>query len=906
MATGGVPHDHPIYSTVLGEFNALRRLEDRPRLKDIPVQYRFSSIEEFKRLSFRLRTEIEWHRNQKKHNLSRGLPYQNQIILNETEFLLWQFNKQQLQKGLSQVQSVQPSLVAQKDKQFYGVTDQSFDPVYITDSDCRLINTPTYIHTQQQYRATHNLKTVWAQPSVSTVSVVSDFNNLPGSTPVNVSRDLQGLNLEGLNLHDDTSKSKIESLKSSSEISLRTACERLIIGPQFLQQIRDIKSPPPQIYGETPKSPPPQNYGAIPKRQGLTHPKLKVLTPFGPNILPPIKKKPYPNNPLPNKNPGPGIDLSKLIGQPLEFQEHVLPNIPDPVDYNERRKQWQMDQLNRRIEALEKEKAELASNLAKQSVKPRAAQTERQEINDLKSQMNDMMTMMKMVALGRGDELNATTDHETRVAQKFQQTMFEDNSFTATNMFVTLDRPTNIIPKETPRTPELLPCLKPSAIINTVGTFDPSAQPEADFRCVWDRILDQTRNYKIYEHEYVTCLRIVMKGQAGKELDKMIKEYKGDLDLILDAIQDLFIPQHTIYDELVDLKSFSRRPNEHMRTMVRRASLEVCKLRPTVAPAAWPDRRHTLLSQMIKQVIDRNTFVHLRAEELRCAQAGTTLSIEAITNIIDHYETSHDLIPKAEIRMQYDVHSMRLTNQPDVHKSELDILRDELMTLKTSILAPKRRRLNDPAEKLNVSMKAGKRPMAKPKRRFTEERMDTSDYSANPKGVKRGPDNNANQPRQYSYSSSTPSSQSQTQSQSQSQYSYTPASQSQSKPQRFSQPRLQTQNTRSNSQPRNRSVTPAQYRSLDYYKPRYNNNGYNRSRSKSPYRRQSNYRGRSPYRNNNYNNGYNGNRAKKSYNFRGKKHDVALNFYKCAICPDAHESGTSCTTVKAIPYAPNE
>ena len=117
MATGGVPHDHPIYSTVLGEFNALRRLEDRPRLKDIPVQYRFSSIEEFKRLSFRLRTEIEWHRNQKKHNLSRGLPYQNQIILNETEFLLWQFNKQQLQKGLSQVQSVQPSLVAQKDKQ---------------------------------------------------------------------------------------------------------------------------------------------------------------------------------------------------------------------------------------------------------------------------------------------------------------------------------------------------------------------------------------------------------------------------------------------------------------------------------------------------------------------------------------------------------------------------------------------------------------------------------------------------------------------------------------------------------------------------------------------------------------------------------------------------------------------
>ncbi len=196
-------------------------------------------------------------------------------------------------------------------------------------------------------------------------------------------------------------------------------------------------------------------------------------------------------------------------------------------------------------------------------------------------------------------DLNATTANETRVAAKFQQSTF-DETISNQNMFVTLDRPTNIIAAGTPRQPEVLPCLKPSAIINTIGTFDPVAQPEADFRCIWDRILDQTRNNKLYEHEYVTCLRIVMKGQAGIELDKMIKEYTGNLDQILEAIQDLFIPQHSIYDELVDLKSFSRKANEHMRTMVRRASLVVCKLRPTVAAAAWPDRRHTLLKQMIK------------------------------------------------------------------------------------------------------------------------------------------------------------------------------------------------------------------------------------------------------------------------------------------------------------------
>ena len=138
----------------------------------------------------------------------------------------------------------------------------------------------------------------------------------------------------------------------------------------------------------------------------------------------------------------------------------------------------------------------------------------------------------------------------------------------------------------------------------------------------------------MYEHEYITCLCIVMKGSAGIALDKMNKEYKGDLNLVLDAIQDLFIPKHTIFDEFTELNNFKRKPNEHMRTMVRRASLLIYKLKDTVSLAAWADRRHTLLSQIIRQVIDRKTFVHLRAEEIKCAQTGTSLTIEAMTNIV--------------------------------------------------------------------------------------------------------------------------------------------------------------------------------------------------------------------------------------------------------------------------------
>ena len=913
MAEAGLAKDHPVYCSILKELNKLRNLENRPQVTELPTEYTFLSQQHLAALSLRLRTEIECHRKQKNHNKTIGIPYEDQIILNETEFQLWQYNQRQVQIGLEQVQSVHSNLVAPQDHPFYFPDKVVPDElVFVTHSDCQLVNTPTYVPVRGHYRATHSLTTVTqALPVKRAPSVSSEFDFRPSSTAVNISRDLQGLDLEGLNLEGDNPNKRIASLKSPSDASFASVEEQSIIAAQPGLVPGIVHSPP-------------DNFGAIPKRFGDFNTPVKTVQQiaaensagFTPEVDAATSTPPNPTN-----QNQPGTETPVRTAPPAPTNTPVVragtvpplapPTVP-PVGagtggdslYTERLDQYlrqqrrlRMDELNRRIAQLEKEKADLAAEKQKATASPQTAQTERKEIQDLKAQMNDMMLMMKM--LTTGTDLNATTANETRVAAKFQQSTF-DETISTQNMFVTLDRPTNIIAAGTPRQPEVLPCLKPSAIINTIGTFDPVAQPEADFRCIWDRILDQTRNNKLYEHEYVTCLRIVMKGQAGIELDKMIKEYKGNLDQILEAIQDLFIPQHSIYDELVDLKSFSRKANEHMRTMVRRASLVVCKLRPTVAAAAWPDRRHTLLKQMITQVIDRQTFTHLRAEELRCAQNGTTLSIDAITNIVDQYETSHDLIPKAEIRMQYDVHTMRLANQPDVNKSELDFLKDELLALKTSILAPKRRRFNDSVDKTNN--KEGQRPVAKAKRRFGEP-MDTSNPSNNPnKGTKRALETTINQPKQWSYGPGNPSSQPRPQSQ--------PSQSQQRSRQRFTQPRNSSQN-RSSSQQRNGSSTPAQYRSLDFYKPKYNkyNNGYNydgynRSRSKSPYRgRNTNNRGRSPYRGNGYNNN---NRARKSYNFRGKKHDVALNFYKCSICPDAHEDGTTCSTVKAIPYAPNE
>jgi len=518
----------------------------------------------------------------------------------------------------------------------------------------------------------------------------------------------------------------------------------------------------------------------------------------------------------------------------------------------------EMEELQAQVARLRAEKEELAKSLqAATHVPSRSVQTERGEIGDLKSQVNDLVNMVKLLSVGQ--DLNATTDTERSAILRVNAANTDPP---AQLLFARLEMPTNIIAKTTPRDPEALPILKPSVINSTIGTYDPAVDVDMDFRCIWDRIMDHTKNHQLYEHEYITCLRMVMKGQAAQALDQMNKEYKGDLKNILEAIQDLFIPQTSIYDELDELNHFKRRPEERISTMIRRASLIIYKLKETVAPAAWPDRRYNLLTQIIKQVIDAATFRHVRTEELKCAHTGTSLSLKAMAQIIDDYETSHSLVPKTEIKLTYNVNTMRLTNQPKVNQSEMDALRGEIRNLQASIkvLAPKRPRFSEPrVEKPpDVYMKDElRRKVLTPKRRLDGSAQTQPPYNKPSAPVLSG--------AQYSYTNSKPQ-----------------GTKPFIKPQRFT--------------PGYKKPEPAQYRSNNgqtqargYIPPRVFTNdyrSYNRgNRSKSPYRNRgytSNY-GR-------YNNG----NTPRSYSFRGKKHDVALHFYKCGLCEAPHQQGKTC------------
>ena len=224
--------------------------------------------------------------------------------------------------------------------------------------------------------------------------------------------------------------------------------------------------------------------------------------------------------------------------------------------------------------------------------RPPKLNTENSEVDRLKLEMAQLAAQfgsikIKMAQTDKIIESSKLTDVEKKALDKIAKKVAPE----ASTLIYALAKPTNLIPETEVRDPRFLAILKGHAAIATLGTFDPDKKTRADFRDIWDRILNYTKNYKMYEHEYVDLLMTVMKGSAATILNGMIREYKGDLETIIEAIQDIYIPQHTIYDDVEELNKFKRLPNENIKSMMRRASMIIEKLKPTCTEAAWPDRK---------------------------------------------------------------------------------------------------------------------------------------------------------------------------------------------------------------------------------------------------------------------------------------------------------------------------
>jgi len=473
------------------------------------------------------------------------------------------------------------------------------------------------------------------------------------------------------------------------------------------------------------------------------------------------------------------------------------------------------------------------------------------------------------------------------------------------DLMFTLERPTNIIAKTMPRYPENLPLLKPNMIQLTIGSFNPEIEELNDFKGIWDSIIDHTKDYEIYEHEYICLLKMVMKGSAASTLRLIIREYKGCLDDILTAIQDMYVPEHTFFDDYVDINNFGRLPKETIRATIRRASFAINPLKKTVPAVAWNNKRDTMLITVLKQVIDHRTATHLKREEYKCRQNNTILDIESMINIVSLYEVAHDLIPKSAIKLQFNVNTMSLIQPIHVNKSEIEVLKEKVEALTVKSLVPKRPRIDTPMDTrpppLNPTRRGLKRSQSEGSNRPSQ---NISSSSSNGRPQQLALQHN---PSQRKSIPSTPSSQ--LSKSSGSSYirpyqtpppppkalTYNPSNQN--TPDKRSQYRPQTPNN-SLSGSSNFNFNKSPYRSSQRYNSgRYRNNSSNSSsyrNNRGNYK--NNYRGRGQYRG-----------RSKTYRFSRGRNDVTLHFYKCSTCPDMHPEGARCEAEqgKTISFHPN-
>lgn len=494
------------------------------------------------------------------------------------------------------------------------------------------------------------------------------------------------------------------------------------------------------------------------------------------------------------------------------------------------------------VKKLKQQKSDLLFELGKlkeeqQPVRPFAL-SEQQEIGNLRNQIAEMAKIMQSMQLEVKQKTSLTEQEKQRL-----RLLSEPIATPATPLIYKLNYPSNILGNNEFR--EALYILKAPAIVATIGIFDPDSNDKHNFRETWERIQNYTRNYWLYEHEYVDILMTVMKGSAGTCLTDMIREFGGQLRGILEAIQDIYVPQHTIFDDVDELNKFIRPKNENIRTTMRRASLIVYKLRNQCAAAAWPERKYHMLLALIKQVIDKKTVRHLHTKELECAQAGMQLDFNTVVNIVALHEQTHNLTPITDVRLKYNINSMQIIEHTDT---------DHLHTHQIkSLTMDDKRKQHDRRDSRSSSREILTTPR-KPDRERHESSLSRS---------------------------STP------------ERSPTPTSPYNL---RERKPRYDTTNysqRKADGTRDYRSTSP--YPSKTASKPSYQT--YQQKQKSSPYQqnyKQSNNQNRS-YTSNKTSNNYNSDR-KPTYTktFNPGKNKVTLNFYKCDTCPSLHPEGDEC------------
>ena len=850
--------------------NQLRKLENRKELSTLPPPYKNLYEERLRAQVNDWIKQIEIHKELKE----KSVEYNNRLILNETEQSLYTKNKRNPDNP---AQFLKYNQVAVNDRDLYfplGLTDPE-EFVFVTDTNATYIQTLTLttVNDKNICLAKHSIPDCISfvpgaaeltpkqtrkpreQPDPSLIvesRLRSKTVKQPAKVPPTVTKPKEPITPAGINatvviqkrpdIKTFINAQRQKLLDNKEEVSYKE------LNPTQPEEKPDSEKPIPDKSQELGAISPASSHSSLSSVKSSVQKVIKSPFKIIKDRIVNIRSRKMPREIESDIEVMQIIEtkVSELINKHMEEtfatggrrrQPSTPPNKPEG-DQND------IISLQREVESLR----------AQQQMPRQTFTSEKEAIVEIKQNMAEMAHYIQ--------KLHSVIEENKLMPEEKQKLKLMSGPTTSfvNPLVYKLNYPSNIIGERAIRGP--LSILKAPSVVATIGVFDPETNPKADFRETWERIQNYTRNYDLYEHEYVDMLMVLMKGSAATCLTDMIREYEGNLSKILEAIQDIYVPQHTIFDDVDELNKFSRPAQENIKTTMRRATLVINKLKSQCAPAAWNDRRYHMLLALIKQVIERDTFRHLYAKELECAQIGTQLDILAVVNIIALHEQTHDLIPKREMRLQYNINSMQVINHKD----------DKCRPVKTMTVSEKKDKKHQPSKMITRShsrelIKTPSDPRHQRGRSNDRNRSQNHNYE-------RKEMNERPRYRSSSVSSSSGQNYSQRNSQGQRDYRttspYSPDSRSQSYDR--SQP---VNRDRARSSSRDRSYRPHNgQKDKRYEKPQIKPNVDNKDRNKigNP----------------------NNNPSKYQKSFKHGTNLVTLHFYKCQTCPSMHPTGSDC------------
>ena len=208
-----------------------------------------------------------------------------------------------------------------------------------------------------------------------------------------------------------------------------------------------------------------------------------------------------------------------------------------------------------------------------------------------------------------------------------------------------------------------------------IEPFNPDKNENSDFSNFWDRVLAYTKGHKLCENSYIRILNTLIQGDASRTFTELVK-MERPLQDILKTLNDLYSTRRTILTDIDELNNFIRNPGENISKAMRRATILVERIAKMYDPVIWKvNKRHEILLSIVKQIITDNTRKHLESTEIKYWKTGTTLSYDAIIDLVDTYESTYNEIPNNDMELTINVCSgslihTRQKNTPKVNKIE--------------------------------------------------------------------------------------------------------------------------------------------------------------------------------------------------------------------------------------------